>query len=308
MPRRCFSFPVLFGFLFFAGTAGSRTGLFTALEVVPAKSVTRLQLHASRSSPLHLEVGGNVTGLGAGATEYLSREELLSLPQVSYTVDDDSNFKGATQISGVFLEELVRQLSAAPQFDMIIALCEDKYRSNYPKAYQAAHRPILVLKVDGKDPAAWPKDAEGLGNSMGPYLISHAKFTPSVKIRSDEDQPQIPWGVIRLEFRNEAKTFAAIAPRGSAADSKAVQSGYHIAEQNCFRCHNMGNEGGEKAGRSWMILATWAAASPEYFSAYIRDPKSKNPHSLMPGFPLYGDATTQALTAYFRTFISQEKQ
>ncbi len=110
---------------------------------------------------------------------------------------------------------------------------------------------------------------------MGPYLISHASLKLSHEIFEEVGEPQIPWGVIRIEFRDEAGAFDAIAPRGPDARSKAVQTGYRIAQQNCFRCHNMGSEGGEKAGRSWLILSTWAAASPEYFAAYVRDPKSK---------------------------------
>jgi mono/diheme cytochrome c family protein len=82
-----------------------------------------------------------------------------------------------------------------------------------------------------------------------------------------------------------------------------VQAGYRIAEQNCFRCHNMGGEGGEKSGRPWLVLAAWAAASPEYFSAYVRDPKKKSRHSEMPANRGYDDATIRAIRDYFATFI-----
>jgi len=86
-----------------------------------------------------------------------------------------------------------------------------------------------------------------------------------------------------------------------------VQGGYRIAQQNCLRCHNMGGEGGEKAARPWLVLAAWASASPEYFSAYVRDPKKKNRHAEMPGNPSYDGATIQALREYFATFLSAEK-
>jgi mono/diheme cytochrome c family protein len=266
-----------------------------------------LTLQQTRRSPLDLEVAGDLPGVPVGVVRYLPREELIRLPQVSAKVSDDSNFHGPTQISGVLLEVLAESLSARPQSDLVVAICEDKYRTNYSRDYTAAHHPILVLTIDGKPPDGWPKNPEGQNPGMGPYLISHAKFTPVSTDRSYSDEPQIPWGVIRLEFRDEKQVFDSIAPRGAHADETTVQMGYRIAEQNCFHCHNMGDEGGQKAGRSWLVLAMWAAASPESFSAYIRDPKSKNPKTQMPGNPEYDDTTLQALTAYFRTFGPQEK-
>jgi len=308
MERRYLVLVCSLNWLIFAGTGRPVATHVSAEQPTGESENARLTLHAVRSSPLDLEVGGDVAGLAAGKTAFLSREELLALPQVTYNVDDDANFKTSTQISGVLLEVLSDRVSASPQSDLIIALCEDKYRANYPRSYVSGHHPILVMKINGKAPADWPKDSEGHGLSLGPYLISHVKFTPGFKILSHEDQAQIPWGVIRIDFRDEPKTFGAIAPRGATAQTKVVQEGYHIARQNCFRCHNMASEGGQKAGRSWLILSSWATASPEYFGAYIRNPKSKNASALMPGFPTYDEATLQALTAYFRTFSSEEKR
>jgi mono/diheme cytochrome c family protein len=229
---------------------------------------------------------------------------LLALSLLTYTVTDDANFTGPTLISGLSLEELTRHLGAAPQSDMVVAVCDDRYRANYPRAYVAAHHPLLVLSIDGKPPAGWPRDSEGHGMDMGPFLISHPKFTPSFKILSHADEPQIPWGVVRLEFRNEKAVFGAIAPRGHHVMDPSVQAGYRIAQQNCFRCHNMGREGGTKAGRPWEVLAAWAAASPDYFTAYVRNPRSKNPQAQMPGMTRYDDKTIAALESYFQTFAT----
>ncbi len=144
---------------------------------------------------------------------------------------------------------------------------------------------------------------------MAPYLISHPKFTPSFKILSHAEEAQIPWGVVRLEFRDQRKLFDAIAPRGShsngAANDAAVQAGLAIAEQNCFRCHNMGTEGGQKAKISWNALAKVAATRPDFFATYVRNPQAANPHTQMAGSPNYDDATLAALQAYFKTFSPQ---
>jgi mono/diheme cytochrome c family protein len=257
----------------------------------------RLRLSAARALPSDLEIG-----LQPHATRFLTREQLLALPQVTLTVNNDANFRGPVEISGVALDELMRQIAAVSPTDLAIAISSDKYQATYPRAYIAAHHPVLVLKIDGQDPAGWPKAIEGNSVDMGPYLISSPDFKPSFKILSHSDEPQIPWGVVRVEFRTEAAVFDPIKPHGPSANSQAVQDGYHIARQNCFRCHNSGEAGGEKAKRPWTVLATWAQASPEFFAAYVRDPKSKNPNSQMPGFPEYDDATVHALTAYFRTF------
>jgi mono/diheme cytochrome c family protein len=142
---------------------------------------------------------------------------------------------------------------------------------------------------------------------MGPYMISHPKFAPSFKVLSHSDEPQIPWGVIRLEFRDEKTVFGAIAPQGPHASDSGVQDGFRIAKQNCFRCHNAGSEGGQKSGRPWEMLGGKAEASPKEFAAYVRSPKSQNPKAQMPGNPGYDDATLAALTAYFRTFAAAPK-
>jgi mono/diheme cytochrome c family protein len=265
-------------------------------------------LRVARTSPSDLEVGGELAGLSPGAARYITRDDLLALPQLKYTVTDDSNFTGPTEISGVSLDELTRQLGAAPESDLVVAVCDDRYRANYSRAYVVAHHPLLVLEVNGHSPGGWPKDSGGHGYDMGPFMISHPKFLPSFKILSPMDEPQIPWGVVRLEFRSEKEVFGAIAPRGPHAGESAVQVGYRIAEQNCYRCHSAGSEGGQKSGLSWQLLSTWAAGSPDFFAAYVRDPRAKNPQAQMPGNPAYDDATISALTRYFQTFSAKGKQ
>jgi mono/diheme cytochrome c family protein len=268
-------------------------------------AAAHLALHLARTSPLDLELAGDLAGLPEGAVRYVTREELLALPQVSFTVTGDPNFTAPTAVSGVLLEELAPRVSAHSGADMIVAICDDLYRGNYPRDYVAAHHPLLVLAINGKSPDAWPKDSEGHGVYIGPYLITHREFAPRFKILSHSEEAQIPWGVVRLEFVNEPKALDAIAPRGPHARDAAVQDGYRIARENCLRCHNRGGVGGQKAARPWLVLAAWAAAKPEYFAAYVRNPQSKNPHAEMPDNPGYDEDTIQALISYFRTFCAE---
>lgn len=287
---------------------GGRAGIlvFTILlAAIPLPATRGIKLLAQRTSPTDLEAGGELAGVPRGETRYVTRAELLAMPQVSFTVRDDSNFTGPTQIKGVLLEELARELGTAPAADLVVAICDDKYRANYPRDYLAAHHPVLVLEINGKAPAGWPKSGEGF--DMGPYMISHEEFKPAFKILSHTDEAQIPWGVVRLEFRDEKAVFGAIAPRGSHANDPDVQAGYKIAEQNCYRCHNFGSEGGQKSGIPWTLLAAVAENSRDFFAAYVRDPKSKSPQAAMPGNPNYDDETLRALAAYFRTLYGAEQ-
>lgn len=277
---------------------------FSLARSYAASEKNSVILTAVRDSPADLEIGGDLAGLPPGTTRYISREQLLRLPQVSYTVTDDANFSGPTLVSGVVLNVLAHSLSGAPESDLVIALCYDQYRAIYPRAYLAAHSPLLVLRINGKPPAGWPKDSSG--NGYGPYMISHSSFTPSFTILSHAEEAQIPWGVVRLEFRSENEVFGAIAPHGSHAAEASVQAGFRIAQQNCFRCHNMGAEGETKSGITWITVSRVATSSPQLFASYVHDPLAINSQAQMPANPECDAATVSAIAAYFQTFSSQK--
>ena len=224
----------------------------------------------------------------------------MKLPQETYTVSDDSNFSGKTQISGVPLTELAKLLGKQQDDLLIVAICYDKYRTNYPRDYLVAHHPLLVLRINGQLREHWPQSE--YGGSMWPYLISHAFFKPAFKVLSHEDEPQIPFGVVRLEFRRESEVFGAIRPNAQWRENKQVQQGFIIARQDCFRCHNMGAEGGTMAGRSWLKLGEDANADGKRFMETVRNPASVRADAKMPAHADYDDATLDALTAYFKTF------
>jgi hypothetical protein len=259
-------------------------------------------LHAERTSAGDLEVGGELKGLPAGATRYVRYEDLLRLPQQSYTVSDDTNFAKKTEIAGVALETLSRLLGTAPDDAMVVAICYDKYRTNYPRGYVAVHHPILVLRINGMLRDRWPR-AES-GGPLGPYVISHPFFKPAFKVLSHQDEPQIPYGVTRIEVRRESVVFGAIRPPGNSAADSAVGQGYAIARQDCFRCHNMGAQGGTMAGESWIVLGTMAAEDGTRFRRVITSPAAVTKRAKMPAHPDYDAATLDALTAYFRTFAA----
>jgi cytochrome c553 len=270
-----------------------------AMAAMPAADSSGI-LHRERSSPGDLEVGGDLTGLEPGATRFIRYADLLRLPQETYSVSDDSNFSGKTEISGMALDTLQHLIAKAQQDSLIVAICYDHYRANYPHGYLAVHHPLLVLRINGQDRDRWPKSVNN--GPLGPYLISHPFFKPAFKILSHEDEPQIPFGVTRLEFRKESEVFGAIRPPGDWPADSPVAQGFAISRQDCFRCHNMGAEGGTMAGRTWTQLASRAAEDGPRFMQTIRNPASITHGAKMPAHIGYDDATLNALTAYFRTF------
>ena len=244
-----------------------------------------------------------VHGLAANSRAYVRYADLVKLPRIEAVVDDDPDYPGVTMhVTGVYLDVLAKAVGALPSSDLIDALCTDRYRSHYPADYIAAHHPILVLKIDGMLPAAWAAHAHQ--DDPGPYLIVYRHFVPSFYVLSHVDRPQLPTNVVRLNFGSTAATFGAIAPRGNFAPDSPEQRGFTIAKQNCLRCHSQGPYGGTKSGRTWANLSHMARDRPEFFAAYIRDPKAADPHAHMPGNSEYNTATRAALTAYFRTFTA----
>lgn len=267
---------------------------------------SHVALRTERSSPDDLELGGEIAGQPADVIRYLRYEDLLRLPQEKYTVSDDSNFAHGTSIEGVALETLAKMYARVPDSALIVAICNDKYRTNYPREYLKVHHAVLVLKINGQRREHWPT-APG-GGSLGPYLISHPFFRPAFRVLSHDDEPQIPYGVIRLEFRDESAVFGSIRPGNQWSANQQIQQGYIIARQDCFRCHNSGAQGGTMAARSWHTLAQIAASDGTRFRAIIRDPAKMTPGAKMSAHRDYDGATLEALTAYFRTFAEKREE
>lgn len=88
----------------------------------------RVVLQEHRGSELDLAVAGELPGVPRGATRYISREELLKLPQVTYAVSDDPNFKGTVEVSGVLLEELSSAIGTLTAASFVGGMCRSVSR------------------------------------------------------------------------------------------------------------------------------------------------------------------------------------
>jgi mono/diheme cytochrome c family protein len=273
--------------------------LFLALTMQSATPAVqyKIPLHTERASPGDLEIGGELAGVPAGATRYLRYDDLLKLPQQSFTVTDDT-FRTPTQISGVALSDLAKMLGQ--NANMIVAVCYDSYRSNYSPEYLTAHNPVLVILINGRPRDRWPRAP--IGDDLRPYLIANPNFKPTFKVLAHNDEEQIPYGVTRLEFRNGDHIYAPILPAPQWRGNTQVWDGYLIAREDCFRCHNSGAEGGTMGGRSWQLLGQDTVKDPQRFRTIIHSPQTLRPGARMPAEPAYDAATLDALVAYFRTF------
>jgi mono/diheme cytochrome c family protein len=278
---------------------------------VQQPAARRIPLYRMRQLDTDLEVTGMISGLPAGATGYVRYADLATLPKVTAGIHGDENFSGISEthsvrVTGVDLEAVAQALGVYRDSDLIDATCTDNYRAHYPASYIAAHHPILALAINGTQSKDWATQVHR--QDPGPYFITHAHFEPAFTILAHTDRPQVPTNVVRLDFSTTSATFGAITPRANFSPASPEEQGFAIAKQNCLRCHNQGAYGGTKSGRTWTVLSTWAREQPAYFSAYVHDPKSFEPHAKMPGNPEYDAATLAALTAYFRTFTAPPAQ
>ena len=268
----------------------------------------QIDLKDKRGSSQDLKLSGDVSGLPAGSVRYISYDDLSHLPHVTFQVSDDPNFPGTAEITGVYLDELMRALRITDKGTMIAAVCDDGYEAHYTDDYRSAHRPILVLLLNGKALTQYKRTRDD--GTFGPYLVSHATFKPRYHILAHAEEAQIPNGVVALRFLKQDEVLDSILPHGAFAEDSPEMQGYRIAEQNCFRCHDARDYGGHKADRSWHELAHIAQADPKGFAAYTKDPEGQDPTAVMPANPEYDDATLHALTAYFQTFatVSETRQ
>jgi hypothetical protein len=288
---------------FTMGTMQERTimmGLVLAAAglamAVHAAGPQKLPLQVQRSSPQDLEITGDVPGIPAGQSRFLRYADLAALKQASFTVKDDIDFDGPVQLTGVPLDDLIQALGINGSQQLVAAVGADGYEGNYTAGYRSAHQPFLVLTIGGKPPAQWPKGPEG--EAYAPYIISHPHFKPGMKILAHVEEPQLPFGITKLRFYDQAAILASLKPPVSAGP--VALQGYQIVLNSCLRCHSSGEIGGNKSPFGWPQLALIARGNAEAFGKYIIQPNRVNSEATMPANPRYDAATIAALTAYFQ--------
>lgn len=269
-------------------------GASVLAETFPAKS---LRLRPQRHSATDLEITGLFSTLPHGAHAFLSRNDLLALPQVSAHLTDNENLPhgASVDVRGVSLALLLQRLGISSASDVVTLPCSDGYRANLTREFIAEHHPILVLSIDGMTPAAWAARTHSF--NPGPYFIAYDHFRHAFRVLAHEDYAQVPSMITTIDATTSAATFGAITPPLHAAP--AAEQGFIIAKQNCLRCHAQGSAGGTKSGFRWSVLAQLAQHDPPFFMLYIHDPRALNLRAQMPPNPSYDQPTLNALRTYF---------
>src|SRR5215813_10735196 len=105
--------PVPFGVLIALGILcaphlhGAKGSAQTTGAVAAAQKPLYARLAWQRTSPSDLELDGDIPGATREQSKrYITRDQLLAMPQVSFTVTNDTNLSGPTEISGVPLDQL----------------------------------------------------------------------------------------------------------------------------------------------------------------------------------------------------------
>ena len=145
------------------------------------------KLHAQRSSPSDLEITGDLPGVPPGEPRYLTRADLLSISRAMIISPDDGNFKDPAKVRAISLQDLAVALGVSAH-KMIVADCRDKYQAHFPRAYLAAHHPVLIAEMNGT------ALTEAADDDYGPYMIG-TSISPTL--------PQIRQSAISLKSPGE---------------------------------------------------------------------------------------------------------
>lgn len=260
-----------------------------------------LELLAERQSEGDLEMSGQFAG---GRTNgFISREQLWKLPVLTVTNRHDPELQRAAVYTGVTLDAVLANISGTDASDAILAICRDKYSAIFPAEYRHHHRPILVLKLDGKEFTDWPKTPSGA--RLSPYYISYERFEARQErtVAGVVEESLIPFSVVQLKILHAAESLDRF--RVGGAQKKTVQ-GEALAIERCLHCHYSGDIGGRVSGKPWLVVAAWAKAEPNLFQKYIRNPRQVEPTSRMPGFPDFGDEALSSLQSYFAEYLEAQ--
>ena len=267
-----------------------------------------LQSSETSQDPLDLQVFTLDSQGIRTKTVYYSYDQLLTLPTVTVKTERDPNTNTPATYTGVYISDLFEAFGADASFDVIGANSVGYLKQYYDRDYLARHRPILLLKLDGKPPADWPTTEHADGKVthegwLGPYCVVHDSFSPAETVYGYVEEPRNVCGVVSLELTNFTQSLGRLTPKKGGNDPEVVK-GQKIAVGSCISCHKLGNVGGKQA--SWGALAASVVISKDNFKKKVTNPQSVNPTSHMPPHPTFDDKTFNALEAYCKAMMPTE--
>jgi hypothetical protein len=251
-----------------------------------------LSSHATRTSPLDLEVFSLQADGTPGPSQFYSYSDLATLPNVTVKVASDPFLNKPATFTGVYLADVYKAIGAVPTKNILGLCCYDRYKDYFDSAYNNQHHPVLVLKWDGKEPDSWPTTADG--SPLGPYCVVYENFVRVVTADKYSEAPRIPYGVVSIEISTYDQSIGKIAPPAGAPPAEL--NGFKIAMGCCIQCHNQDSTGGSKGHAQWAVLEGFA--EQDFFASFVRDPKTLKPDIDMPAYALDAQSMSD-LRAYF---------
>jgi hypothetical protein len=278
-------------------------GVLSVALLTSTSNATPLQPSETPEDPLDLKVITIDPQGNTAKTVYYSYDQLVTLPTVTVKTDHDPNTNTPATYTGIYISDLFGAFGTDASTDVIGANCSDGRKLYYDSDYVARHRPIFLLKFDGKAPADWPNAEHG--SWLGPYCVVHESFSPTETVYGYVEEPRIAYGISSLELTNFNQSLGRFTPKKSGNDPEVIK-GQKIAVGSCISCHKLGNAGGRSTDVSWRMLAELALNSKDNFRKYVIDPHSMNVQAGMPAHSTFDDKTFNALEAYFKAMMPIE--
>jgi mono/diheme cytochrome c family protein len=194
----------------------------------------------------------------------------------------------------VYLADLMKALGLGDEIDFVLADCVDGFQANYTRDQIEAHRPYLILTIEGAGPEEWAYQ-NGLLR-YGPHYLRIAE--PGQLL---DPESKMPFGVTRLRFARFAAMAAEFyeSPWEDLEDTAA--RGREIYMNACVNCHALDQRssfGGEKSSSLLRTLAIQAESQQAYFKGVVRHPARILGSQDMTAFPHYTEAEFEALFAF----------
>jgi len=245
-----------------------------------------------------LKVSGAFAALSPGAVGYLPRETLLGLPGLARLHEAPAPAIPAGDLQVLPLDRLVDALPVTGNADALMLLSSDRWVSVVPIAFLRQVHPYLLLTYNGRTWAqGWPK--YGPFEPLGPYYCGEsAALGPVVPVRMEYGEFDASQ-VVEIRAVNLAEHYAPFYGPRLAALSPAAAAGRRIFIAECNNCHQ-GPEGvgGNTSQRPLALLEIHAALHPDFFRAFVRNPRIVYPNTVMPTHEYFTDTMMNQLIAF----------
>ncbi len=142
---------------------------------------------------------------------------------------------------------------------------------------------------------------------LGPfYLIWDNLKSPELRAKGAKGWPYM---LASVDMVRSEERFPHMAPPARSAEN--VHRGFEAFRANCFACHKVNGEGGDKSFDLNQPVSVTEYFKNEWLKKWIRDPQSLRPGTSMPGFGKTGkeaEAEIDDVIAYLTAMAHAKKK